>query len=48
MKIAVASQNRKTVTAHAGKCRKFWLKVLVKGFRLELFFPPPACLFVAN
>lgn len=25
MKIAVASQNRKTVTAHAGKCRKFWV-----------------------
>lgn len=25
MKIAVSSQNRKTVTGHAGKCRKFWL-----------------------
>lgn len=25
MKIAVTSQNRKTITAHAGKCRKFWL-----------------------
>lgn len=25
MKIAVASQNRKTVTGHAGKCRKFWV-----------------------
>ncbi len=25
MKIAVASQNRKTVTAHAGKCRKNWI-----------------------
>ena len=25
MKIAVASQNRKIVTGHAGKCRKFWL-----------------------
>jgi predicted Fe-Mo cluster-binding NifX family protein len=24
-KIAVASQNRKTVTGHAGKCRKFWI-----------------------
>jgi predicted Fe-Mo cluster-binding NifX family protein len=23
--IAVTSQNRRTVTAHAGKCRKFWL-----------------------
>jgi len=23
--IAVTSQNRKTVTGHAGRCRKFWL-----------------------
>lgn len=25
MKIAVTSQNRKTVTDHAGRCRKFWI-----------------------
>ena len=25
MKIAVTSQNRKTVTEHAGRCRKFWV-----------------------
>lgn len=25
MKIAVTSQNRKTVSGHAGKCRKFWI-----------------------
>lgn len=25
MKIAVSSQNRKTITGHAGKCRKFWV-----------------------
>ncbi len=25
LKIAVTSQNRKTVTGHAGKCRKFWI-----------------------
>ncbi|MBL8258317.1 MAG: NifB/NifX family molybdenum-iron cluster-binding protein [Candidatus Competibacteraceae bacterium] len=25
MKIAVTSQNRRTVTEHAGKCRKFWI-----------------------
>lgn len=25
MKIAVASQNRRTVTAHAGRCRRFWI-----------------------
>lgn len=25
MKIAVASQNRRSVTGHAGKCRRFWI-----------------------
>jgi len=25
MKIAVTSQNRRTITGHAGKCRKFWI-----------------------
>ncbi len=25
MKIAVASQNRKDVTGHAGRCRRFWV-----------------------
>ena len=25
MKIAVCSQNRKEVTGHAGRCRKFWI-----------------------
>jgi len=25
MKIAVTSQNRKTITGHAGKCRRFWV-----------------------
>lgn len=25
MKIAITSQNRKTITGHAGKCRKFWV-----------------------
>ena len=25
MKIAVTSQNRKNVTDHAGRCRKFWI-----------------------
>ncbi|NGX17589.1 NifB/NifX family molybdenum-iron cluster-binding protein [Wenzhouxiangella sp. XN24] len=25
MKVAVTSQNRKEVTEHAGRCRKFWL-----------------------
>ncbi|MCU7940060.1 MAG: nitrogen fixation protein [gamma proteobacterium symbiont of Bathyaustriella thionipta] len=25
MKVAITSQNRKTITSHAGKCRKFWI-----------------------
>lgn len=25
MKIAVTSQNRKTITGHAGRCRNFWI-----------------------
>lgn len=25
MKIAITSQNRKTITEHAGMCRKFWV-----------------------
>jgi len=25
MKIAVASQNHRTVTGHAGRCRRFWI-----------------------
>ncbi len=25
MKIAITSQNRRKVTAHAGRCRRFWL-----------------------
>lgn len=25
MKIAVTSQNRKNITEHAGRCRKFWI-----------------------
>ena len=27
MKIAVTSQNRKSITEHAGRCRKFWIFV---------------------
>ncbi len=41
MKIAVTSQNRKTITGHAGKCRKFWTyeidhKEIVNKTLLEL------------
>ena len=31
LQIAVCSQNRKTVTEHAGKCRKFWIYSVVQG-----------------
>ncbi|WP_313954222.1 NifB/NifX family molybdenum-iron cluster-binding protein [Accumulibacter sp.] len=31
MQIAVTSQNRKTITEHAGKCRKFWIYDVEKG-----------------
>jgi predicted Fe-Mo cluster-binding NifX family protein len=31
LRIAVSSQNRKTVTEHAGKCRKFWVYEVIKG-----------------
>lgn len=29
MKIAITSQNKKHITPHAGKCRKFWLLEIV-------------------
>ena len=31
MQIAVTSQNRKTITEHAGKCRKFWIYNIEAG-----------------
>lgn len=31
LRIAVCSQNRKTVTEHAGKCRKFWIYEVTRG-----------------
>ncbi|MDY7219868.1 NifB/NifX family molybdenum-iron cluster-binding protein [Denitrificimonas sp. JX-1] len=31
MKIAVTSQNRKTVTGHAGRCRRFWIYTVDGG-----------------
>ena len=31
MKIAVTSQNRKTITEHAGRCRKFWVFSIENG-----------------
>jgi predicted Fe-Mo cluster-binding NifX family protein len=41
MKIAVTSQNRKSITEHAGRCRKFWVfniesNKIVKKELLEL------------
>jgi predicted Fe-Mo cluster-binding NifX family protein len=31
MKIAITSQNRRTVTAHAGRCRRFWVYQIEDG-----------------
>jgi predicted Fe-Mo cluster-binding NifX family protein len=31
MKIAITSQNRREVTGHAGKCRKFWIYQISDG-----------------
>lgn len=31
MKIAVASQNRKEITGHTGRCRKFWVYQIENG-----------------
>lgn len=31
MKIAVTSQNRRTVTSHAGRCRRFWIYEVEEG-----------------
>ncbi|EIC29959.1 MULTISPECIES: NifB/NifX family molybdenum-iron cluster-binding protein [Methylomicrobium] len=31
MKIAVASQNRKDITGHTGRCRKFWIYRIENG-----------------
>jgi len=35
MKIAVTSQNRKSVTEHAGRCRKFWVFEIEHGKVLD-------------
>lgn len=31
MKIVITSQNRRTVTAHAGRCRRFWVYDIEDG-----------------
>ncbi len=31
MKIAITSQNRRSITAHAGKCRNFWIYEIESG-----------------
>lgn len=35
MKIAIASQNRKEVTPHAGQCRRFWVLELAAGMPIK-------------
>ena len=34
MKVAISSQNRHSVTGHAGKCRKFWIYELDSADRV--------------
>lgn len=31
MQIAISSQNRRSITGHAGKCRNFWIYDIVRG-----------------
>ena len=31
MKIAITSQNKREITGHAGKCRKFWIYEINEG-----------------
>ena len=35
MKIAVTSQNRRDVTSHAGRCRRFWVYDLADGNSIQ-------------
>ena len=35
MKIAVASQNHKQVTGHAGRCRRYWIHEVEAGKALS-------------
>jgi len=34
IKIAVASQNRREITGHTGRCRKFWIYDITDGGRI--------------
>lgn len=40
MKIAIASQNRRTVSSHAGKCTHFWLLDTADGSWHSLLLSP--------
>ena len=51
MKIAVTSQNRKTVTEHAGACRKFWIFTVKENLILSkqlLELPKEQCFRESN
>ncbi len=44
MKIAVTSQNKREVTGHAGKCRKFWIYETENiGEKILLELPKEQC-----
>jgi hypothetical protein len=45
MKIAIASQNRRTVSSHAGKCTHFWVIDSVDGSCISLTLSPEQMLF---
>ncbi len=50
MKIAITSQNRHSITAHAGKCRNFWIYEIEAGQlqRRKLLELPIESTFHAN
>jgi predicted Fe-Mo cluster-binding NifX family protein len=48
MKIAIASQNRRTVSSHAGKCTHFWVIDSVDGSCISLTLSPEQMLFQAS
>ncbi|WP_293813809.1 hypothetical protein [uncultured Aquitalea sp.] len=48
MEIAIASQNRRTTTAHAGKCTHFWVLNTEKGSCVSLQLEPEQMLSLAG
>lgn len=46
MKIAITSLNRKRITEHAGRCRKFWIFMIDENS--IVIVPPPSDMDEAN